>query len=119
LTELLLMGVVAIVLFAAATFLLLRVAQWLGGKKAVVILGAAMVGLIALAIFDILRTCGADPVIVPTGGGERADFACDGPGGAFIYGFAYLVCPAAAALVALLAYCVARRPREINSNVAV
>ena len=115
--ELLLIGVAGTVLFVAAIFLLLKVAQWLGGKKAVVILGAAMVGLIALAMFDILRTCGADPIIVPTGGGaERADFACDGPAGAFIYGFAYLVCPAAAALVWIIAYRVARRPREINSE---
>jgi hypothetical protein len=116
LIELLLEGVLGVVLFVAATFLLLKVAQWLGGKKAVVVLGAAMVGLIALAMFDILRTCGADPVIVPTSGGERADFACDGPGGAFIYGFAYLACPAAAALVWIIAYRVARRPREISSE---
>jgi len=117
LIELLLIGVAGTVLFVAAIFLLLKVAQWLGGKKAVVVLGTAMVGLIALAMFDILRTCGADPIIVPTGGGaERADFACDGPAGAFIYGFAYLVCPVAAALVAILAYRVARRPREINSE---
>jgi hypothetical protein len=119
LIKLLLMGAVGVVVFVAAIFLLLRVAQWLGGKKAVVVMGSAMVGLIALAMFDILRTCGADPVIVPTSGGERADFACDGPGGLFIYGLAYLVCPAAAALVWIIANRIARRPREINPDAAV
>jgi hypothetical protein len=104
-----------IVVFVAVTFLLLRVAQWLGGKKAVLALSAAMVGLIAFAMFDVIRTCSADPVIVPSsGGGERADFACDAPAAMYIYGFAYLVCPAAAALVAIIAYRVVRRPREIN-----
>ena len=115
--ELLLIGVVAVILFVAATFVLLRVAQWLGGRKAVVALSVVMVGLIAFAIFDILRTCGADPVYVPTSdGGERADFACDAPAGVFIYGFAYLVYPAAAVLVAIIAYRMARRPRKINSE---
>ncbi len=113
-TELLLIAVAAIAGFIAATFLLLLLARRLGGKKAVVILGTAMVGLIAFAMFDTLRICSADPVIVPTSGGERADFACDGPGGAFIYGFAYLVCPVTAALVWIIAYRVTRRFREMN-----
>jgi hypothetical protein len=115
LADVVLIGIAAIAGFIAATFVLLRVAQWLGGSKAVLALGVAMVGLIAFGMFDTIRTCGADPVIVPTaGGGERADFVGDGPAGAFIYGFAYLVCPAAAALVAILAYRVAHRPHEIN-----
>ena len=107
--------IAAIVVFVAVTYLLLRVAQWLGGKRAVLALSAAMLGLIAFAIFDVFRTCSADPIIVPSSsGGERYDFACDAPAAVFIYGFALLVCPAAAALVAIIAYRVARRPREIN-----
>jgi hypothetical protein len=117
--SLLLDGVAAIAVFVALVFLMLKAAYWLGGKRAVWALGAVMVGLIAFEIFDVLRVCSAEPLYTSPEcddparcGIGKATFACDGPVGAFAYGFALLVGPVAAACVGVLAWLVAQRPRK-------
>jgi hypothetical protein len=121
LTVFLLIGMV--LAFAAVAYLLLKLAQKLGGEKAVWAVGIVLVGLIAFEMFDVVRTCNAAPVFslsqCDASGrceSEMATFACDGPGGAMDYGLAYLICPAAAAFVGFLSFVITRRSTKGRVN---
>jgi hypothetical protein len=120
----LLIGAGMTVAFAAVTYLLLRLGRWFGGEKVAMAIGAVLVGLVLLGMFDVIHTCNKPPVFTPSQcdewgrncQSERATFECDGPGGAIDYAFAYLFFPAAAALVGFLTFRVARRSPKPTAN---
>jgi len=108
----LLIGAGMIAAFVAVAYLLLKLGQKLGGEKAAKAVGVVLVGLALFEMFDVIHTCSQPPVFKS----EAAIFACDGPGGAIDYAFAYLFFPAAAAFVAFLTFRVTRRSRQPKAN---
>ena len=123
-TFILLIGVGMVVAFAMVAYLLLRLGRRLGGEKAVMVLGVALIGLVLFGMFDTIHTCNKPPVFTPSQcdeagrncQSEKATFECDGPGGAIDYAFAYLFYPAAAAFVAFLTFRVARHSSKPKAN---
>jgi len=120
----LLIGLGMVVAFAAVTYLLLRLGQKFGGETAAKAIGVVLVGLVLLGMFDAIHACNEPPVFRPSQcdewgrncQSEVAIFACDAPGGAIDHAFAYLLYPAAAALVAFLTFRVSRRSPEPKAN---
>ncbi|MEH6523429.1 hypothetical protein [Sulfitobacter sp.] len=67
------------------------------------IVGLAGLGYLGWTAIQTLKSCAADPVLIPPevgGGGEgRAIFACDGPSGMLSYGYALIVSPLASVTI--------------------
>jgi hypothetical protein len=91
---------VLVAIIVAAIFLIFWLARRLGGAKAVWVVGLSIAAFLIYSIVDILVTCSAEPIFVPPNCDDESKcgigtmlFACDAPGGLFIYGYAYLVGP--------------------------
>jgi hypothetical protein len=92
------LAMIAIVILPILLFL--WVARRFGGVKVVWTVGLSVAALLIWSIIDIIITCSAEPIFVPPDCNDESKcgigtmiFACDAPGGAFIYGYAYLVGP--------------------------
>jgi len=101
------MSAATILAAAVIAYILLRVAAWIGGRRAVWTVGVLLVAPIVYQMVDITYRCSYKQPPVITGTAIFAD--CGGLEGTLSLGFAWLVCPAIAVAMLALTLSVARR----------
>ena len=97
--------VTAVIMIGVALLLVippLSLTAWVFGRVAMTVLAAAIIGWGIWQAIGALEECAAEPLWIDTGAGMRPEFACDGPGGFYVYFTIYFVLPVVGLLIAFV-----------------
>jgi hypothetical protein len=101
------------------TYFALVVARYCGGSRAVWVVGALLLAVLAYELVDAKLFCDAPPKFIPPScsdanscGDGQVIFNCDAPFGAGDYLMIYVFGPLTAILIPILTYVVGRQQRQ-------